>query len=812
MKNNLKLFRELSSEICLGDYDRAEKAVRKIISLKDDLLTLKFLKNSWIDHTGTLWVNSQFVVGRDRQQVVDYAFWQLIALAPEAVCRRTGIIKDEITRIRFQRYGPFIEETPDVFAFPDAKFQSHYLSSDFLLQRFPSELWRFSSLQKLDCSGTSFSEIPKSIGKCRSLTSLCIKSFNGDALPDEIGKLIRLEEFVIQEGKLSGLPESFGNLRKLKILVLRANRFKEIPDIIGSLGRLTHLSFYANRIKKIPVSLSGCRNLVKLNMGQNEIKSVPKSVASLSKLEELDLNNNSDLKKIHPSLTRLSQLKIVDTDFCDALTLSRRRWFTGEHIEQFFFEISGKKIVKKETYPETAAHSGLQKSELTTPSVGEGSVQVISEMLKSKDESLLRPAFNLLLAAADPALTEQCLSTISFPTEQDVMEVNYYPEESDKFYYELFSFLNLPECPALSGPGSWRSSVTNLIYSVDNLYPVDLKNTFPHLSSFGLHCADEDCSYFSFDFSELRILALRAFDGFNFTLNKKLKSCVQVRIIKSIFRGELFFNGLPSLTHIELHYTETSVTKIRNCVSLKSIVIFVSRNIYYPSEDKKLQTPPKIIISGCAALEEIDIQMANIADLQIVECPNLKRLIVRGQGKNELIINCKGSSGLQFAEISRCKLSEVPSFLMQSTKMEFLDLSYNSIIQLPRTFEKFKKIRELRISGNKLAEIPDCLSGLSSLEFLDLGWQINSDPAKSEIKSLPSGLGGLKNLRRLRVSMPETELRRSARIFHKNKPHLYNPPASSNSWSNADKKLDSEDSPFRAKLLAMKSKKINEDI
>ncbi|KAG5886603.1 hypothetical protein JTB14_001027 [Gonioctena quinquepunctata] len=84
-------------------------------------------------------------------------------------------------------------------------------------------------------------------------------------------------------------------------------------------------------------------------------------------------------------------------------------------------------------------------------------------------------------------------------------------------------------------------------------------------------------------------------------------------------------------------------------------------------------------------------------------------------------------------------LSELPDFLADLAKLNFLDLSKNQLKSLPDTFSTMVSLRELILNNNKLAGIPDCIFGMIGVENLLM--------KENSIEEIP--IDGLRNLKRL---------------------------------------------------------------
>ncbi len=78
------------------------------------------------------------------------------------------------------------------------------------------------------------------------------------------------------------------------------------------------------------------------------------------------------------------------------------------------------------------------------------------------------------------------------------------------------------------------------------------------------------------------------------------------------------------------------------------------------------------------------------------------------------------------------------SFGMLSN-LEYLNLSYNPLEELPQNLENLKSLKGLYLTGTSLTYLPSWIASLSKLSELDIG--------ETKITELPSTVKMLKNLK-----------------------------------------------------------------
>ena len=137
----------------------------------------------------------------------------------------------------------------------------------------------------------------------------------------------------------------------------------------------------------------------------------------------------------------------------------------------------------------------------------------------------------------------------------------------------------------------------------------------------------------------------------------------------------------------------------------------------------------------------------------------------------EALENCKKNGGTVL-NFSDCGVEKMKNFkaILKLPRLVKLDLSQNSIRELPKNFKPLKQLEEfslarnlltkleegilvldtlklLNLSKNKLKNLPDNMSNLLSLEDLDIGF--------NDISSLPHDFGKLNKLKRLNYESSE---------------------------------------------------------
>ncbi|KAM3690934.1 hypothetical protein ACB098_09G160700 [Castanea mollissima] len=217
------------------------------------------------------------------------------------------------------------------------------LSGCYNFYNLPENLGNVKGLKRLDLSETAIKELPSSIERLTSLTSLNIRyCVNLVWLPSTIWSLKSLESLDLSKcSNFDNLPENLGNVSGLKRLDLSVSAIKELPSSIERLTSLTSLYIrYCKNFVCLPsticslkslesLDLSGCSNfdnlpenlgnvkgLKMLDLGGTAIKELPSSIERLSSLTSLNIHDCKDLVCLPSTICSLKSLESLDLSGC----------------------------------------------------------------------------------------------------------------------------------------------------------------------------------------------------------------------------------------------------------------------------------------------------------------------------------------------------------------------------------------------------------------------------------------------------------------------------------------------------------------
>uniref|UniRef100_A0A4W3JX77 Leucine rich repeat containing G protein-coupled receptor 5 n=1 Tax=Callorhinchus milii TaxID=7868 RepID=A0A4W3JX77_CALMI len=198
--------------------------------------------------------------------------------------------------------------------------------------------------------------------------------------------------------------------------------------------------------------------------------------------------------------------------------------------------------------------------------------------------------------------------------------------------------------------------------------------------------------------------------------------------------GKKCFDGLHSLETLDLNYNNLDEfpIAIRALTNLKELG-FHSNNI---------QLIPKQAFVGNPSLLTIhfyDNPIQFVGKSAFQHLPELRTLSLNGATEITEFPDLTGTTSLESLTLTGAQITSLPrAVCKQLPNLQFLDLSYNLIEELP-SFFGCQKLQKIDLHHNKICEIQDdTFQQLTALRSLDLGWNKIAFIHQDSFTSLPS--------------------------------------------------------------------------
>ena len=194
------------------------------------------------------------------------------------------------------------------------------------LKKFPLDVTRLVSLQKLFLDRNMLQSIPDEICQLKNLRELGLSGNHIETLPSEISSLKSLESFSLNVNNFKVFPEPIMELNDLKYLGLGMNKISNIPESIRNLRNLRILVLNHNQISKLPKSISNLKKLELLALDNNVLEVIPESIKKLTSLKELDLESNNlvSFPEFLFKINNLKKLNISNNRICGIPNLKKK--------------------------------------------------------------------------------------------------------------------------------------------------------------------------------------------------------------------------------------------------------------------------------------------------------------------------------------------------------------------------------------------------------------------------------------------------------------------------------------------------------
>jgi hypothetical protein len=180
------------------------------------------------------------------------------------------------------------------------------------LQEFPREIFELAdTLEVLDLSGNSLSELPDDLSRLSKLRVLFCSKNRFTQLPEVLSSCVHLEMVGFKANEIREVaPTAISP--GLRWLILTDNQVSELPDSIGNCARLLKLMLAGNQLEVLPEAMRGCVGLELLRISANRFKALPEWLLQLPRLTWLAFGGNPLSMVPHAPSPPVARLKWGD--------------------------------------------------------------------------------------------------------------------------------------------------------------------------------------------------------------------------------------------------------------------------------------------------------------------------------------------------------------------------------------------------------------------------------------------------------------------------------------------------------------------
>lgn len=733
-----KTLRQIINHIKSADYKRIDVALEMLEKHQQEAYYRVLLRDLFLTKEGHLYVPPAFVQNNTHQAKVDYAFWQILGMAPVSVLKEYKLYPFQLKRIEFVSYE---------------SYQHHW----HYMHRFPDKITAIDCVEELYASDGKFTTLPASIGNWKKLKVLEISGNIVNQLPHSLGQLTELRKLYAPACGLKRLPNIFHHLTKLELLDFSRNNIKQLPESMGKLKKLITINLYQNQISEFQVALNKMIQLVSLNLSSNKFSKFPTSIASHAYLKNLYFNNNP-ITEIPETIAQMKALQKLELNDCCSLKSLPYQMQELNHLKQLSlgrsfqlrpkphrkflenpqdFEIYFNKLKRKAGILKRKKTLRTDKPIPKVPTPSATIKPVPSRSFNTNTQPIKTPAVVYQKETEEDIQAAYILSLLQGKTEEaielgfSVLEMSVNPKllklVFDEFYDTHHRMFNIPKTIV-------NERLLSLLLDFNEQGWLNEKFDCSHFDSLHLHSHNEKLAHQLNKFTKLESLKLTLDDN-HFQHKMPVLQQLQSLILKGSNSGKwdwehLFPNlkfldlegiQMEQLAPIESHPilqqvnlssgTSENIT-LRQCPNLCHVR--VSNNW------RKVDASQLIVtIENCDKLSSIEITTGNCKKLSIRNCPKLREIKVSSGYELEFDIEQPVLEKLKLIQLTNCNFKECPEFISQCVALESLDVSNNELNRLPDFLRNLTQLKSLNARNNNLKWFPEQVFSLLLMETID---------------------------------------------------------------------------------------------
>ncbi|XP_005186465.1 leucine-rich repeat-containing protein 40 isoform X1 [Musca domestica] len=500
---------------------------------------------------------------------------------------------------------------------------------------------------------------------------------------------VTLESLVAKE------EDAWWNQLPLNNLDLSSNQLIQLSPKIENLCSLTTLTLHDNALTSIPKEIGKLEKLLRINLSRNRLKELPREFFTLPDLRYLNLSHNQ-FEELNPDISDLHMLEFLDVSNNELNALPGGIGFL---VRLNTLLLAYNHI--KELPPDLVNMRSLQKldlmhNDLIALSEDMGSLRKLQCLYAQHNDIKELPDF------------DGC----------DLQELHVSNNFIEKIPKKLCS--HLPHLKIVDLRDNKITEIPNEISLLQNLTRLDISNN--------------SVSNLPYSLASLAHLVSLQVEGNPIkSIRRDILQCGTVRILKTLRDRQAGIEAAAKTSN-----SSSSLTGSMGADGLNSPrrgLSFEEENSIFPNRYKLHKT--RCLTVTMQQLTEVPREVFETACNEHVNIVDLSknRFTTLPEGLLEMKDCC---SELVFANNL---INHVPSFISQFTRLSLVNLSCNSLQDLPEEFGVLVTLRELNISNNRFETLPKCIYDLKGLEIL-----LACDNRIKSIDATSDGLGALKRL------------------------------------------------------------------
>jgi hypothetical protein len=181
------------------------------------------------------------------------------------------------------------------------------------LTQFPPEIFELAdSLEILDLTGNTLSDLPSGLNRLKKLRILFCSNNQFTHLPEVLGECEHLSMIGFKANQIKHIPENAIPTATLRWLIVTDNALTSVPNALGKCRQLQKLMLAGNQLRVLPESMANCHALELLRISANQFHAIPDFLFDLPKLTWLAYAGNPFCNEIEQTLIRQHQINHID--------------------------------------------------------------------------------------------------------------------------------------------------------------------------------------------------------------------------------------------------------------------------------------------------------------------------------------------------------------------------------------------------------------------------------------------------------------------------------------------------------------------